>query len=70
MKPAPIRYVTIGKFAEISGYSEKAVRRKIEDRVWREREVWIKAPDGRILIDVEGFNDWVERTPRFHAGSR
>lgn len=23
-------------------------------------DVWIKAPDGRILIDVEGYEKWVE----------
>ena len=53
-------YITIPKFAEASGYSEDAARSKIRDLVWREGEVWIKAPDGRILISIEGFKLWAE----------
>jgi hypothetical protein len=55
-----LRYVTISKFAIESGYSEDAIRTKIRDGVWREHQEWKKAPDGRILIDVEGYTRWVE----------
>jgi len=55
-----LRHVTIRRFAQIAGYTEKAVRRKIESGVWLEDEVWIKAPDGRILIDTEGFETWAQ----------
>lgn len=55
-----IRYQTIAKFSEGSGYSEDAIRTKIRDAVWVEGEVWRKAPDGRILIIVEGYESWVE----------
>ena len=55
-----LRFVTIKRFAEIAGYTEKAVRRKIESGVWLEGSVWVKAPDGRILIDVEAFERWAE----------
>ena len=54
-----IRYVTIRRFAEATGYTENAIRTKIRDGVWREGQEWVKAPDGRNLIDIEGYNAWV-----------
>ena len=56
---AGIRFITIKKFAEISGYSENAIRTKIRDSVWVEGYEWHKAPDGRNLIDTEGVERWV-----------
>ncbi len=53
------RYVTIKKFCEFSGYTEDAVKSKRRDGVWLEGKVWIKAPDGRILIDLSGYEAWV-----------
>jgi hypothetical protein len=53
-------YVQIWKFCELTGYTEKAVRAKIQTGVWLQNRVWRKAPDGRILISVEGYRDWVE----------
>lgn len=55
-----LRYLTIRKFATESGYSENAVRSKIHDGIWREGQEWKRAPDGRVLIDVEGYQRWVE----------
>jgi hypothetical protein len=55
-----LRYVTIPKFAEQSGYTEDAIRTKIRDGIWAEGKIWIKAPDNRVLIDVEGYREWVE----------
>lgn len=55
-----ISYVTIRKFSELTGYSEEAVRAKIKDGTWLEGRVFRKAPDGRILISVEGYQSWVE----------
>lgn len=55
-----MRYVRISKFAAETGYSEKAVRRKIEEGIWIERREYRRAPDGSILIDMEGYNKWVE----------
>ena len=53
-----VRFVQIRKFEELTGYTEKAVRRKIEDGVWGQNRVWIKAPDGHILIDLKGYESW------------
>jgi hypothetical protein len=58
----PLRYVTVEAFAEMTGYSAKAVRRKIEDGVWREGREYRRAPDRRVLVDTRAFEKWVERT--------
>jgi hypothetical protein len=55
-----IRYLLVPKFCAESGYTDDAVRAKIKSGVWLEGLVWRKAPDGRILIDVEGYERWVE----------
>jgi hypothetical protein len=54
-----LRWLTIEKFSAESGYTPDAVRSKIKRGDWREGHVWIKAPDGRILIDTEGYEKWV-----------
>ena len=59
-----IRHVTIKKFAELSGYSEDAIRSKIKRGVWLEGAVFIKAPDGRNLIDLEGYEKWAAGIPQ------
>ena len=52
------RYITIKKFSAETGYTEDAVRSKIKRGDWREGKVFIKAPDQRILIDMEGYERW------------
>jgi hypothetical protein len=54
------RYVQIRRFCELTGYTEKAVRRKIEDGVWLAGRQFKKAPDGHVLICLEGYERWVE----------
>jgi len=62
--PAPVSvvtdYVALPVAAVVTGYSVKAIRRKIEDGKWREGEVWRKAPDGHVMISLKGFAKWVE----------
>ncbi len=53
------QFVTIERASVLTGYSQKAIRRKIEDGVWLEGQLWTKAPDGRILIDMENYHKWV-----------
>jgi len=55
-----LRYVTISKFSAESGYSEDAIRTKIRDGIWPKDQVWKHAPDGRVLINTEGYDQWVE----------
>lgn len=59
-----VRYVLPAKFEELTGYTVKAVERKIESGVWREGHEFRRAPDGRILIDLEGYDRWVENQKR------
>lgn len=54
-------WVTIRKFDERTGYTEDAVRSKIKRGDWREGVIWKKAPDGRVLLNVEAFYEWVEK---------
>ena len=53
-----LRWVTIKKFSEESGYTPDAIRSKIKRGDWLEGQVWVKAPDGRILIHKEGYEAW------------
>lgn len=56
----PVNYVRIKRFAELTGYTEKAVYRKIEDGVWIEGREYRRAPDGNICVNLEGYENWVE----------
>ena len=52
------RYVRVALAVQLTGYSDKAIRRKMEDGVWREGAVWLPGADGEILIDMEGCEKW------------
>ncbi len=54
-----VRFVLIPRFCDLTGYTDKAVRRKIEDGVWREGREYVRAPDGHITMDLEGYEKWV-----------
>lgn len=58
----PARYVLLSLASVITGYSVKAIERKIERGDWQEGKVWKRAPDGRVVIDLVGYNKWVEKT--------
>jgi hypothetical protein len=53
-------WVTIGKFEELTGYTEAATRSKIARGDWREGKEWKKAPDGRVLMSMQGYEQWVD----------
>jgi hypothetical protein len=57
----PARYVLLHLANVITGYTVKAMQRKIERGDWPEGKVWRRAPDGRIFIDLIGYQRWVER---------
>jgi len=60
---APARYVLLPLANVLTGYSVKAMERKIERGDWREGKVWRRAPDGHIMIDLQGYHRWVEGRP-------
>jgi hypothetical protein len=55
------RFVRVPVFCAATGYTEKAVTQKRQKGQWREGQVWRKAPDGNVLIDMQGFEKWVQR---------
>ncbi|ANN76822.1 hypothetical protein BAU07_06570 [Bordetella flabilis] len=61
-----VRFITIEKAAQSTGYTAAAIRTKIRDGIWAEGDVWTRAPDGRILIDIEGYNAWASRAAVRH----
>jgi hypothetical protein len=72
-------WITIKKFCDLTGYSDDAVRSKIQQGIWREDIVWRKAPDGRVLISQMGYDLWAEdrvcevsdlRASRWTSGGR
>jgi hypothetical protein len=57
--PAP--YVTIALASAMTGLTEKAIRRKIEDGKWLEGREYRRSDDGGIYISMQGYTRWVER---------
>ena len=53
------RYIKLQLFESLSGYTPKAIRRKIEEGVWIEGREFKRAPDGHILVDLKGYEAWV-----------
>lgn len=54
------RYVTIDEAARRTGYTVDAINGKIDKGVWKEGREWRMAPDGRRLVDRDGYEAWVE----------
>lgn len=58
VSPAP--YVTVHLAAQITGLTENAIRRKIQDGKWIEGKQFRRSPDGGIFISIKGYQQWVE----------
>ena len=54
-------YVTIQLASYITGLTEKAIRRKIEDGKWLDGREYRRSPDGGIFISMKGYQAWVEK---------
>ena len=65
---APARRVTIPLAAAVTGYTVEAIETKIRRGVWIEGREWIRAPDGRILIDLRGYERWAEGQSQAGSG--
>ena len=57
---ASARFVTISLAHALTGYTVNAIETKIKRGVWVEGREWRRAPDGRVLIDMRGYERWVE----------
>lgn len=56
---APAPYVRIPLAAAMTGLSEKAIRRKIEEGKWLEGRQYVRR-DGEVYISIRGYTQWVE----------
>jgi hypothetical protein len=57
---AASRFVTIELASAMTGLTEKAIRRKIEDGVWAEGKHF-RRRDNRVFIDMREYELWVEK---------
>jgi hypothetical protein len=57
---APARYVRLPLASLITGFSVKAMQSKIKRGDWAEGKVCRHAPDGCILIDLQGYQRWLD----------
>jgi hypothetical protein len=53
-------WVLVKKVVELIGYTDDAVRAKIKRGIWREGTHWKKAPDGRIFINLQAIQAWIQ----------
>jgi len=55
-----MKWITINKLSELTGYTENAIRAKIKKGIWLMDQHWCKAPDGRVLFCPKAIEAWVE----------
>lgn len=55
-----LEWCLIPIFCQLTGYTEKAVRMKIEKGVWLQGRHYRKAPDGHITMNIQEYYKWVE----------
>lgn len=56
-----LQWMLIPSFCDLTGYTEKAVRCKIEQAVWLEGKHYRRAPDGRVTLNLQEYYKWVEQ---------
>ncbi len=56
---ATSRFVTIGLAAVLTGLTKGAIEMKIAKGVWIEDRQYVRR-DGRVLIDMRGYERWCE----------
>src|SRR5574343_228768 len=55
-----IRFCTVKRYAELSGYTERAIESKISRGDWTYGRQYVRAPDGRIFVSIEGVEKWLQ----------
>jgi hypothetical protein len=60
MTPDSARYVKLGRFAELTGFTLETIELNIATGVWREGHEYRIAPDRQRLMDMEGYYPWVK----------
>ncbi|NNM68051.1 MAG: excisionase [Spirochaetales bacterium] len=62
-----MKFVTIQKLAELTGYSVAALKVKIQRGTFAQGIHFVKSPDGRIHFDTEAYEEWVKGTGSQHT---
>ncbi|GLQ29669.1 hypothetical protein GCM10007876_01470 [Litoribrevibacter albus] len=55
-----MKYITIQKCSELTGLSEESIRALKKKGYFRQDVHWVKAPNGRIFINVKEVYEWIE----------
>lgn len=55
-----MKWVLINKVVDLIGYTDDAIRSKISKGVWLLGVHWRKAPDGRLVFNLEAIQKWIE----------
>lgn len=63
LKVAPSRFVTIELAEAMTGLTASAIRTKIGKGYWLEGRQYRRGPDGRVYVDMKGFEAWVAQEP-------
>lgn len=53
-----ITFITATLYAELTGYTLKAISRKFEDRIW-EPPIAFKAPNSELMININKVESWI-----------
>ena len=55
-----VRFVTLEVAHRLIGLTVAAMRSKIERGQWAEGKEYRRGPDGRIYVDLSGYEKWVQ----------
>lgn len=56
----PTDMVLLKRAAVITGYTISAMEHKIARGIWVEGREWFKAPDGKRMISMRGYERWAK----------
>jgi hypothetical protein len=54
-----LEWMLIPLFCSLTGYTVKAVQRKIEEGKWIEGRHYRRAPDGHVTMNLQAYYRWV-----------
>jgi hypothetical protein len=55
-----LRYVSLDRFAKLTGYATPSIYHQIEEGKWLQDEQFIVDENGQILIDLQAYYEWVD----------
>ena len=53
-----VAFITAELYAELSGYTIKAIKRKVENKIWY-APIAFRAPNGELLININSVEKWI-----------